>query len=90
MYAVAWKCLVNRGWTAVLDSFCEKPECERGLVCTDRETANAELLVKDACGEGEVDVTKPRAVLGLAADNGALNAELFLGDRSIIAMAVGC
>jgi hypothetical protein len=54
---------------------------------TDREAVDVELLVKDVWVEGEENVTKPRTVLGLAADNGAANAERFLADRSIIATA---
>jgi hypothetical protein len=41
------------------------------------------LLVKVVCDEGKEDVTRPRAALGLAADDGAANAEL-LAERSII------
>ena len=42
--------------------------------------------MKDVCNGGNGDVTKPRAALGLAADNGAANADflLLLADRIII------
>jgi hypothetical protein len=46
------------------------------------------LLVIFVCKEEEESVMKPRAVvLGLAADNGAANAELFLADRSIMVIS---
>lgn len=46
--------------------------------------------MQGVCNEGEENVTKPRAVLGLAADNGAANAELLvLAERSIIVIARG-
>jgi hypothetical protein len=52
----------------------------------DREVADDELLVIFVWKEEEESVRKPRAlVLGLAADNGAANAELLtLADRSIM------
>jgi hypothetical protein len=85
VYAVAWNCLPKRGWKVAFDSFCDdKTELEEIPLYIDRDVADDDLLVKDACKEEE-NVTKPRAVvLGLAADNGAPNAEL---DRSIIVIA---
>ena len=88
MYAVAWNCLLKRGWKVGFNSFCDdKAELEEISLYIDRDVADDDLLVKDASKEEE-NVTKPRAVvLGLAADNGALSAEL---DRSIIVIADRC
>lgn len=90
MYAVAWNCRPKRGWKETCEICCDdEAEVEGGLLRIDRE-ADRELLVIDVCSEGEENVTKPRVVLGLAADNGPASAELLLlAERSIIVMGGG-
>ena len=93
MYAVAWKCLPKRGWKEACLRFCDddKAETKGALLYTDREVAGGELLVIFVCKEEEESVMKPRAVvLGLAADTAAPSAELFLADRSIMAITERC
>ena len=73
-----------------MESCCnDKSEAEGIPLYADREVADGELLVIFVWKEEEESVRKPRAlVLGLAADNGAANAELLtLADRSIMVIA---
>jgi hypothetical protein len=86
VYAVAWNCLLKRGWKEAFESCWDddKAEVERLPLYTDREVADGELLAIFVCKEEDESVRKPRTVvLGLAADNGAANAEL-LAERSIM------
>ena len=83
VYAVAWNCLPERGGKDACEICCDDRTEQEGQPLYRGREADRELLVKVVCEEGKEDVTRPRAALGLAADDGAANAEL-LAERSII------
>jgi hypothetical protein len=77
------------GWRETFVSFGNADDgaedCEEPFLYINLYEAIGLLLVKDVVHGEEVEVTKVRAaVLGLAADRGAANAEVLLADRSII------